>query len=58
MRRFREPMVFLKFETSCVFASSPIARCLGPKETSELGNAVKKSERTIGFGARDGKHTG
>ena len=29
-------MVFLKLEVSWVFAGSPIARCLGPKPTSEL----------------------
>jgi hypothetical protein len=33
---FNEPMVFLKFEVSCVFAASPIARCFGPNATSDL----------------------
>ena len=34
--RLRDPMVFLKLETSWVFALSPIERCLGPKETKDL----------------------
>lgn len=29
-------MVFLKLEVSCVFAASPMARCLGPKATRDL----------------------
>lgn len=29
-------MVFLKLEISCVFAGSPMARCLMPKEIRDL----------------------
>jgi hypothetical protein len=29
-------MVFLKLEISCVFAGSPMARCLTPKEIRDL----------------------
>ena len=36
MRRFSEPIVFLKLDVSCVFAASPIARCFGPKATRDL----------------------
>ncbi len=36
INRLREPTVFLKLEVSSVFADSPMDRCLGPKETSEL----------------------
>lgn len=36
INRLREPTVFLKLEVSNVFADSPMDRCLGPKETSDL----------------------
>lgn len=41
MRRLSEPIVFLKFEISCVFADSPIARCFGPNETRALYQAFQ-----------------
>ena len=35
-RRFREEIVFLRFEISWVFAASPRYLLLGPKPTSDL----------------------
>jgi hypothetical protein len=52
--RFREPIVFLKFEVSRVFADSPIARDLGPNEMRELSGADRKS---IDRGASEGLQT-
>jgi hypothetical protein len=39
--RLREPIVFLKFETSWVFAGSPMALCLIPKEMRDLMVSIK-----------------
>ena len=36
INRFKEPTVLRKFEISWVLAASPIARCFGPNETSDL----------------------
>jgi len=33
---FKLPIVFLKLEISCVFAGSPMERCLRPKEIRDL----------------------
>lgn len=45
MRRFRDPMVFLKFDTSAVFAGSPSHLCFGPKDTSDLEEPFSKKIR-------------
>lgn len=54
MRRFSDPIVFLKLEVSCVFADSPIARCFWPKPTKDLKSARigKREQRNRGEYAR------
>lgn len=43
MRRFKDPMVFLKLEVSAVLAASPINRCLAVNEMSDLNECISES---------------
>lgn len=49
--RFNDPMVFLKFDVSCVLAGSPMARVFGPKATNDLGS--RRERRVYAMGWQD-----
>lgn len=47
IKRLSEPTVFLKLEVSAVLAGSPMRRCLGVNETSDLEEVSKEASQLM-----------